>query len=81
VILSFKPGTDNLKPVNDLKGFAVAGSDGIFKTAQAITNGKRVVVWSDEVAQPVKVRYAWADNPAGANLYNMEGLPASPFED
>jgi sialate O-acetylesterase len=26
------------------------------------------------------VRYAWADNPEGANLYNNEGLPASPFE-
>jgi len=27
----------------------------------------------------VAVRYAWADNPQGANLYNKEGLPASPF--
>ena len=26
------------------------------------------------------MRYAWADNPEGANLYNIEGLPASPFE-
>jgi sialate O-acetylesterase len=25
------------------------------------------------------VRYAWADAPDGANLYNKEGLPASPF--
>jgi hypothetical protein len=29
--------------------------------------------------QPVAVRYAWADNPAGCNLYNGEGLPAAPF--
>jgi sialate O-acetylesterase len=39
-----------------------------------------VVVWSSEIKDPVYVRYAWADNPEGANLYNIEGLPASPFE-
>jgi len=80
VILSFKDGTDDLLPVDELKGFAVAGSDGIFKPAQAIIDGKRVIVRSDEIVQPVKVRYAWADNPEGANLYNRSGLPASPFQ-
>ena len=80
MILTFKSGTDNFMPVNELKGFAVAGSDRIFKTAQAIIDGKRIIVWNDEVAQPVKLRYAWADNPDGANLYNKEGLPASPFQ-
>ena len=38
-----------------------------------------VVVWSDLVPSPVAVRYGWAANPEGANLYNHEGLPASPF--
>ena len=33
----------------------------------------------DAVTEPVAVRYAWADNPVGANLYNSAGLPASPF--
>ena len=47
--------------------------------AEATIQDNRVVVWSDEVREPVAVRYAWADNPAGANLYNLEGLPASPF--
>jgi len=37
------------------------------------------VVWSDAVPAPLVVRYAWADNPAGSNLYNRDGLPASPF--
>ena len=37
------------------------------------------MVWSEEVPNPVAVRYAWADNPEDANLYNQEGLPASPF--
>jgi sialate O-acetylesterase len=39
----------------------------------------KVVVWSDSVSNPVAVRYAWANNPEGVNLFNKEGLPASPF--
>ena len=62
-----------------LKGFAVAGPDKKFVWAQARVEGNKVVVWSDRVPKPVAVRYAWADNPEGANLYNKEGLPASPF--
>lgn len=62
-----------------LAEFAVAGSDRHFVWAEAMIEDNRVVVWSDEVQEPVAVRYAWADNPDGANLYNMEGLPASPF--
>ena len=80
MILSFKEGTDNFMPVDELKGFAIAGADGIYKLAHAIIDGKQVVVWNDAIAQPVKVRYAWANNPDGANLYNQEGLPASPFQ-
>ncbi|WP_139923175.1 sialate O-acetylesterase [Hymenobacter sp. DG01] len=63
-----------------LKHFAVAGSDKKFVWAQARIEGDKVVVWSDAVPTPVAVRYAWADNPEGANLYNKEGLPASPFQ-
>jgi len=37
------------------------------------------VVSSAKVPDPVAVRYAWADNPLGCNLYNREGFPASPF--
>lgn len=62
-----------------LKGFAIAGSDGRFVWADARIEGDRVIVWSDEVPTPVAVRYAWGNNPEGANLYNAEGLPASPF--
>ena len=80
VILSFKEGSNDLLPVAELKGFTVAGSDGIYKLAHAIIDGKRVLVWCDEIAQPVSVRYAWADNPPDVNLRNKEGLPASPFK-
>ena len=60
--------------------FAVAGADKKFVWANAKIEGDKVVVWSDEVKDPKYVRYAWADDPVNPNLYNKEGLPASPFE-
>ncbi|QMW00967.1 sialate O-acetylesterase [Spirosoma foliorum] len=62
-----------------LKQFAIAGPDKRFVWANARLKGNQVVVWNDQIAEPTVVRYAWADNPEGANLYNKEGLPASPF--
>jgi sialate O-acetylesterase len=61
-----------------LKGFAVAGADRKFVWADATIEGETVVVGADGVAEPVAVRYAWANNPI-CNLYNKAGLPASPF--
>lgn len=60
-------------------GFALAGADGRFVWANARIAGNRVKVWSSDVAKPVAVRYAWANNPSTANLYNKERLPAAPF--
>jgi len=63
-----------------LKSFALAGADRKFVWARAfIVPGNRVIVMSEAVKNPVAVRYAWADNPDDANLYNGEGLPAVPF--
>jgi sialate O-acetylesterase len=62
-----------------LKGFAIAGADHKFVWAKATIEGNKVFVTSAKVTQPVAVRYAWADNPDDANLFNEEGLPASPF--
>jgi sialate O-acetylesterase len=62
-----------------VRRFAVAGEDRRFVWAEARVESNRVIVWSDQVAEPVAVRYAWAANPEGANLYNRAGLPASPF--
>lgn len=62
-----------------LKGFTIAGSDQQFKWAKAIISGNTVIVYSDDVNEPVAVRYGWADDAGDANLYNKEGLPASPF--
>ncbi len=69
-----------VKGGGDLYYFAIAGADKKFIWAEARIQNNHVVVWSNEVKNPVYVRYAWADNPEGANLYNLEGLPASPFE-
>jgi sialate O-acetylesterase len=63
----------------ELKYFAIAGADKKFVWAKAKIEGDQVVVWNDDITNPKSVRYAWADNPEGASLYNKEGLPASPF--
>ena len=68
-----------VKGGTELTYFAIAGADRKFEWANAVIDGNKVVVWSDRIQHPVYVRYAWADNPDGANLYNKEGLPASPF--
>ena len=41
--------------------------------------GDQVVLSSKAVKKPVAARYAFTMNPADANLYNMDGLPAGPF--
>jgi sialate O-acetylesterase len=63
---------------DSLKGFAIAGEDKKFVWADANIVGNTIVVSSDKVAVPVAVRYAWSKNPV-CNLYNKEGLPATPF--
>jgi len=65
---------------NRLQEFAIAGADRVFVWSNATIDGDTVVVSSESVSDPVYIRYAWADNPDRANLYNVEGLPASPFE-
>ena len=68
-----------IKRGGELKHFAIAGADKKFVWAKAKIKGNKIIVWNDRVTNPVAVRYAWADNPDCANLYNREGLPASPF--
>jgi sialate O-acetylesterase len=62
----------------ELREFAIAGADKKFVWAKAKIEADKIIVSSDVIANPMYVRYAWADNP-GVNLYNKEGLPASPF--
>ncbi len=67
------------KDGGELKYFAVADSSKKFVWAKASISGNKITVWSEAVSMPVAVRYAWVDNPVGANLINKEGLPASCF--
>ncbi len=66
-------------PDAPLARFAIAGEDQIWHWADARIDGDTVIVSSPEVKDPVAVRYAYSMNPEGANLYNRDGLPASPF--
>lgn len=67
-------------PDGRLRGFAIAGADKKWHWADAVIDGKDVVVSAKEVPSPVAVRYAHRANPMGdCNLYNKDGLPASPF--
>lgn len=61
-----------------VKGFAIAGPDGMFVPAEAKIEGSSVVVSSPQITNPQWVNYAWSYNP-DANLVNTAGLPASLF--
>lgn len=78
-ILKFRHTGGGLVTQGDkLVGFSICGADGKYVFADARIDGNQVVVSSSAVPNPVRVRYAWADNPA-ATLYNGAGLPAVPF--
>ncbi len=61
-----------------LKGFEIAAEDQKFVAAEASIEGGKIVVWNNDISEPVAVRYGWYDSPV-CNLFNKEGLPASPF--
>lgn len=80
IILSF----DNNKELKSSDGkalhyFWIADSSNKYVKANAIIKSGKIWVSADEIKQPLYVRYAWADNPVGANLTNSTGIPASPF--
>ncbi len=77
VVKNPSPSGKNLVGLNH---FAIAGNDGKYVKATAIIRNNKVELTSNEVRDPIAVKYAWADNPESVNFYNKEGLPASPFE-
>jgi sialate O-acetylesterase len=78
-ILTFKHvGGGLVAKDGPLNGFAIAGDDRKFTNAQAEIHGSEVIAWSPKISRPVAVRYGWANYPLG-NLWNKDGLPASPF--
>lgn len=65
----------------ELSGFTIAGEDGVFQPATAtIESPTTVRVSAEGLRNPQSVRYAWLHYPADANLFNVERLPASPFQ-
>ncbi|MEI8309939.1 MAG: sialate O-acetylesterase [Verrucomicrobiota bacterium] len=77
--LTFKhTGTGLVAKDGELKGFTIAGADKKFVPAKAVIEGKTIIVSAEEVTAPVAVRFGW-NNVPDVNLYNKEGLPASPF--
>ncbi len=75
---------EGLSPVRedasaDLKRFAIAGADKKWRWATAKIDGDTIVCTNPDTPQPVAIRYAHSMNPEGANLYNRDALPASPF--
>jgi sialate O-acetylesterase len=72
-------GDKSISPAGRLNCFEISGVDNEFFPAEAKIVNNKIVVLSDKVISPVAVRYAWANNPERANLFNREGLPASPF--
>jgi len=83
IMLSFDhvPAGPGWRPfdVAEPVGFTIAGAERKFVPAKArIRDDGRIEVWNDSVADPVAVRYAWADNPV-CNMYATSGLPLTPF--
>ncbi len=80
--ISFKfagKGLTTKDKADSLRGFEIAGADHVFQSAKAEIQGDKVVVYYSKNEKPAAVRYAWSDAPADANLYNVEGFPASAF--
>jgi sialate O-acetylesterase len=79
---SIRAWFDHAKGLNakggDVTGFEVAGPDGKFSSATAKIEGESIVASSPSVYEPIYIRYGWA-NSSQCNLFNAEGLPASPF--
>jgi len=67
-----------LRGKDGLKGFALRSADGDWVWAQGRIEGQDIVLWSDQVAAPAAVRYAWAFNPI-LSVENRAGLPLRPF--
>lgn len=83
ITITFAAVGDGLRArqqTESLKRFEIAGKDKVWKWANAeILGTNQVILSNTEIANPVAARYAWASNPADANLVNSEGLPTSVF--
>lgn len=80
IVVSFTNSKDlKINGNKSLKHFAIAGTDQKFVWANALIKNNQIIVYSDAIANPVAVRYAWANNPNAVNLYDLNNMPISPF--
>jgi sialate O-acetylesterase len=79
IVVSFNHAEQGICPTKiEIKGFEIAGDDRVFVPATAVENGGKIVVSSEKVSKPVAVRYLYK-NFAEATVFNVFGIPASPF--
>ncbi|MDR2683450.1 MAG: sialate O-acetylesterase [Dysgonamonadaceae bacterium] len=79
ILLTFDHVEQGICPIQaELKGFEIAGEDRVFVPANAVEKGGKIVVSSEKIEKPVAVRYLYK-NYAEASVFNIYGIPASPF--
>ncbi len=76
--LTFRNAKDGFSRTADIRGFEICGPDSVFRAARARVERNKMIVWSDEVAEPVAVRYGFRDYLPG-NVATLRGLPLVPF--
>ena len=81
LMLAKKEGYEAPVPTPDapMPWLSIQAKDGTWHWADGKIDGSDLIVSSKEVSEPVAVRYAYTQHPAGCNLYNKDGLPAAPF--
>jgi sialate O-acetylesterase len=81
LMLAHKKGYDLAKPTPGAKmpWLSIQAKDGTWHWADGKLDGSDLIVSSKKVKEPIAVRYAYTQYPTGSNLYNKDGLPASPF--
>ena len=62
-----------------IKGFEIAGADGVFHFAKATIKDHTIILSSDKVTMPIAVHFGWMGDATECNLFNKEGFPALPF--
>ncbi len=69
----------NPTPGAAMPWLSIQAKNGTWHWAQGTLDGSDLIVSSKNVKEPTAVRYAYTQYPTGCNLYNKDGLPASPF--
>ncbi|KAA6303697.1 MAG: hypothetical protein EZS26_000248 [Candidatus Ordinivivax streblomastigis] len=73
-------GLKTTNGIDEVRGFAVCGEDGVFAGAKAkIISSNEVAVWNERLKSPKQLTYAWATFNVTSNLANSVDISAAPF--